>query len=128
MEIFWANKTDEEKYNFNKHKNCIYEDISKNFWSNIISNAKIRNIEVKITPEDIWDIWIKQNMKCKLSGIELNIKCNKEITASVDRIDSNLPYAKDNIQIIHKHINIMKLDHSQDYFLYLCSAITLNQL
>ena len=44
-------------------------------------------------------------------------------TASVDRIDSSKGYIADNIQILHKDINVMKWDFTQDYFLHLCYLI-----
>jgi hypothetical protein len=124
-EEYWANKSFDEKYVSTRHKNCIYEDISKRFWSQLINNAKSRNIEFCLTPEELWSIWISQSECCKLSGMKLNIKANREITASVDRIDSSIGYTKSNIQIVHKHINVMKLDHNNDYFIYLCQIVAL---
>lgn len=128
VQNYWADKTEEEKYYVNKHKNCIYEDISKRYWNQIVCNARTRNLEFDLKPKDFWDIWIKQSGHCKLSGIKLNLKCNKEITASLDRIDSNIGYIKSNVQIVHKDINRIKSIYSNEYFIYLCQCVTINNL
>ena len=44
-------------------------------------------------------------------------------TASLDRIDSNLSYIKDNVQWIHKDLNRMKNEFSQDRFIEVCKAV-----
>jgi phosphoglycerate-specific signal transduction histidine kinase len=44
-------------------------------------------------------------------------------TASLDRIDSKLPYTYNNIQWIHKDINRMKNAYRQDYFIQLCGMV-----
>jgi len=121
---FWADKSQEEKYQI--HKRVIYGDISKNHWSNIVSNAGARNLEFNITPEYIWNIWLEQNECCKLSGIKLNLKSIYEITASLDRIDSSKGYIEGNIQWLHKDVNIMKWTLGQSYFISLCKQIAEN--
>ena len=47
-------------------------------------------------------------------------------TASLDRIDSTKGYSKDNIQWVHKDINCMKMDFSQQYFIDLCVKVAKN--
>ena len=44
-------------------------------------------------------------------------------TASIDRIDSKSGYIEGNIQWVHKFINSMKLDHTQEEFIKLCKAV-----
>lgn len=100
----------------------IYEDIPKYLWRGLCNGAKTRNLVVEITPKNIWDLFIKQNRLCALSGIEICFgKTRKGVnTASVDRIDSSLGYIISNIQIVHKKINQIKMDLSQDDFIDLC--------
>jgi hypothetical protein len=104
-----------------------YEDIPKDFYSNIKRGAVERNIEFDITIEDLWKLFLQQNKKCALSGIELTFsKIRKDTTGktiSLDRIDSSIGYIKGNIQFVHKHINIMKNSFDQDYFISLCEQI-----
>lgn len=93
---------------------------------NGIKGEKRKNIK---NPDDFVKhcitVYNKQKGICAISGIELPIpqgKLNREALCktsciSVDRIDSAVGYVEGNIQIVHKHINMMKLDHPEDYFL-----------
>lgn len=106
----------------------MYESISKNFWNNVKSGAKSRNLDFDITPEYIWFMYLKQNKKCSLSGIDIFFGKNKkdETTASIDRIDNNLGYLINNVQIVHKKINAMKSNMSQSDFIYFCKMVGSN--
>lgn len=69
-------------------------------------------------------------MKILKSGMEIRFnntgeKLNKQ-TASLDRIDSNIGYIKDNVQWVHKHVNQMKWNFDEDYFIDLCRKIVKN--
>lgn len=48
----------------------------------------------------------------------------KESNASIDRIDSNLGYVRNNIQWVLKDINKMKNDFDQSHFIELCSKVS----
>lgn len=104
-----------------------YEEIPKDFFSNIKRGAESRNIEFNIKIEDLWELFLKQDRKCALSGLELKFskirKDNKGKTISLDRIDSSKGYVKDNIQFVHKHVNIMKNKFEESYFIELCKNI-----
>lgn len=57
-----------------------YKEIPGSFINRIKAGAKLRKngIEVKINAEDIYDLWIKQNKKCALSGLPIDfINTNK---------------------------------------------------
>lgn len=99
-----------------------YGDISGSQWGLIKSSALKRNISFDITIEYAWDLFLKQNKCCALSGVELafaptSMKCDKKYqTASLDRIDSSKGYIVGNVQWVHKDYNIMKNRFSQKYF------------
>lgn len=91
-----------------------------------------------LTTEYLWGLFELQNRKCALTGVDLcfhNLKrhdpktyngnCHPDSngTASLDRIDSSKGYVIGNVQWVHKDINIMKLDHSVDYFIKLCEMV-----
>lgn len=83
-----------------------------------------RNLEFDIDINYINDLLIRQNHKCKLSGIDISIgNTKKRSTASLDRIDSTKGYTKDNIQWLHKDVNRMKQEFSQEYFINICKNI-----
>lgn len=78
-----------------------------------------------ITIQYVYELWIKQNKKCALSGLNIDfIKRENGISASIDRIDSNLDYIKSNIQLVHKDVNLMKNHFEQNYFIEICQKIT----
>jgi len=105
-------------------------DIPSQLWSEIKRNAQNRKKEFLIDREYAWKIFIKQNGKCALSGIDIVFaptnqthKLNRCSTASLDRIDSSKGYIEGNIQWLHKDVNTMKWDHTSKYFIDLCITI-----
>jgi len=107
-------------------------EISGNFWDSIIRGAngtkgKRVAIDFSITKEYVWDLFLKQNRKCALSGIDLIMnygsKWGEIHTASLDRIDSNQGYIEGNIQWVHKDINMMKRVYDENYFIELCIKV-----
>lgn len=107
-----------------------YNDISGSFFKKFIRQAHARNIHVEISVEDIWEKYENQNHKCNLSDIDILFsgggkKYRGLGTVSIDRIDSNKPYIIENIQLLHKDVNLMKYDYDQDYFLSLCKEVSL---
>jgi deoxyuridine 5'-triphosphate nucleotidohydrolase len=99
-----------------------YEEISANKWGEILNNAKKRNLNVNVTIQDIWYLFIKQDRKCALSGLDLNFGKNQ--TASLDRIDSSKGYEIDNVWWVHKDINKMKMHYPLDIFIEMCYLVT----
>lgn len=112
-----------------EHKSyCGYEEIRAEYWGRVLRGARDRDIEVKITIQEAWDIFLKQNRRCALSGEILHFpytrKTSKYSTASFDRIDSNSIYEPNNVQWIHKDLNTMKMDFSEQEFFDWCKKIT----
>lgn len=101
-----------------------YEEIGIEFFNSMKNGAAIRNLEFNITIEYIWELFIKQSRKCALSGIDLRTLTRYKRTASLDRIDNTKGYIEGNLQWIHKDINIMKRDHTQEYFIDICNKIS----
>jgi len=77
-----------------------------------------------LTPDDIVTMWNDQEHVCALSGAPIGWS-EKGLTAtvSIDRIDSSEGYLKDNVQLLHKDINMMKQVFSQEYFISMCKAV-----
>lgn len=105
-------------------------EISGSIWSEITRNAKSRNLKIDISIKDAWEIFEQQNGKCALTGLELVFpKTEKELkigvkTASLDRINSDLGYIRENVWWIHKNLNFIKNDMPLDNFLYWCDLIS----
>lgn len=91
----------------------------------ILSKARLRkNKEFNLIPEDLYELWDKQNGLCAYSKVPLNNIANHLHMASLDRIDSNLGYVKNNIQLVCTAVNRMKQEFSEQDFLNLCELIT----
>ena len=112
------------------HSFTGYKDIPGS-WFSRYSKTKKRKFTLNV--EDIYNLWIKQNKKCALSGLDIsfeNINAKKTrhkfdliCTASLDRIDSKKDYTLDNIQLVHKDINMMKKEYNQEYFIKMCKLV-----
>jgi len=100
-----------------------YGDISKSKWRVLVYNAEQRNIPFDLTIEQIDDLFKKQDKKCRFTGLPLEINGNKG-TASLDRIDSFKGYTIDNVQWVHKDVNKLKGQFSEEEFIKLCRNIT----
>ena len=107
-----------------------YEGISHFYWRKVLRGAEIRSLTVEITPQQAWEKFIAQNKKCALSGVDLVLlgrhSDSKTQTASLDRIDSSKGYTLNNIQWLHKDINIMKSNFSDSDFVEWCKKVYVN--
>lgn len=103
-------------------------EISGGWWFCHVGRERTQNartkVPVTVTIEYAWDLFLKQNRKCALSGVDLVISTTHAYnTASIDRIDSSKGYEEGNIQWVHKHINFMKRTYSQEYFIEMCKKV-----
>lgn len=119
----YGNKTTNRTAN-NHPRWTGYGEISGKAWSHIISAAKTRDLHISITIQDAWEIFIKQNRKCKYTGC--NLFFLKNSNASMDRIDSKDGYHKNNVQWVHKDVNKIKGELSESDFLNFCRLIDEN--
>ena len=105
-----------------------YNEISGRFFKSILHNAKVRNLPVEITIEELWDLFISQDKKCALTNLPIEFEANHgriKGIASLDRIDSSKGYIKGNIQWVHSTINNMKWDMPQEEFIRFCKLVTI---
>jgi len=119
------------KYCFNmSSNNCNWSgcgQLSGTCWKRIKNNAKrkSRSLPFLIEIDYAWELYEKQNGKCALTGLDIPFpnKVEDGDFPSLDRIDSNMGYIKGNVQWVHKHINVMKWNHEQEYFKQLCKLV-----
>lgn len=77
-----------------------------------------------MTKQDILALWEMQDRKCALSGLDIGWSpVGRKHTISLDRIDNDRGYTLDNVQLLHKDINMMKHAFLQVYFVNLCRMI-----
>lgn len=107
-------------------------DLSGTHFNQIKNNAEVRSLQFEVDMEYLWNLFLEQNGKCKLSGMELSLKRKNskgekiERTASLDRIDSTQGYIVGNVQWVHKVINQLKWSYDQKFFIDICKKIAEN--
>lgn len=106
-----------------------FGDISLSYFSQIKNNALKRQIKFNITIDNIWQLFLKQNRKCALSGVNLQFakqhsKSKTNQTASLDRIDSSKPYTMTNLMWVHKDLNMMRSKVTLDQFKKWCNLVS----
>lgn len=113
-------------------KNTIFINRKNRTWykeipAEIIFRLKKTKHIVKVSIEDIWNLYLNQNRKCALTGMNIGFRTLKDPrsynTASLDRIDSSKGYVIGNIQWIHKDINRLKNNYQQLQFIELCKKV-----
>ena len=111
-------------------------NFTKTALSHFKRGAKKRNINwsEELTIDYLYNILLRQNKKCALSGLDIDLTELRKssnvafefMTASLDRIDSSKGYEPNNVQWVHKHINKMKNNFKEDYFINMCKLIVNN--
>ncbi len=129
---------------FNGHKTI--GDLTGSLYGEFKSKCKRKNskrnlsIPFTISQQYLWDLFIKQDRKCALSGLHLTLKTYNKwtstgksrhpdgslVSASIDRIDSRFGYVEGNVQWVHKTVNIMKNCLTDSDFIWMCKKIANN--
>ena len=105
-----------------KWKGC--GEIPGTLWKNVRNGAKSRGLILEVTIQEAWEIFLRQNRLCALSGVKLEFRGRDRLgTASFDRIDSSIGYTKDNVQWVHKDINRLKSNFPENYFIEMCLRV-----
>lgn len=116
-----------------KCKKCAYGflkakkecPIDYNVWYRIQTRCAERGIELSVTPEYLLKIFKKQNGICALSGekIWFGETRTEETTASPDRIDTSKGYVPGNVRWVHKDVNFMRRNMSDQQLIEWCRKV-----
>lgn len=107
--------------------------VSGTYFTYLKRKAKERDLPFLVTAEDIWSIYQRQNGRCALSGVPIELSLitdrNNNVdrtqhTASLDRIDNNKGYTSDNVQWVHKTVNGMRRQYTIDEYKQWCKLVT----
>jgi hypothetical protein len=83
--------------------------------------------EVSFSKKDLLDLWEKQNKRCPLTGWQMTTLRNRGViqtNVSIDRINPDLGYTIENIQLVCVVVNKAKWDLQQEEFIDLCRAVS----
>lgn len=101
-------------------------DMPGSYWNNVQNNARHRGIRLQLSQQAAWSLFLSQNRKCAVTGVELRFDSGYDKTdgnASLDRIDPSQPYRAGNVQWVHKDINNMKKGLTQERFVDWCRKV-----
>jgi len=105
-----------------------YGQVSAEYLAGLRIRAKRKNIDFNITPKYMWELFLKQNQQCILSGQSIALaeskRTNQIMTASIDRIDPTKGYVEDNVQWVHTIVNYMKHTSTNLDFINWCHKIS----
>lgn len=96
------------------HKFTGYKDVSGELIGKIKKRYLHRGYAFDLTAEFIYNLWQNQNRCCYYSGREIGFK---DRSASIDRLDASKGYTQDNVVIVHRLVNRMKLTYTHEQFL-----------
>lgn len=92
-------------------------------------DLKKKGLEFNITKEDLIELYEKQKGKCAFSGLVMEMKTgprhkSNTFSISLDRINNDKGYTKDNIQYLCWQINKMKSNLTDDEFRFWIKIIS----
>lgn len=107
-----------------KKQRITHEHIPAYLWGSVCGRAKADGYDFDLDRDFLWELYQKQDGRCALSGWPIKFaQENKDNTCSIDRIDSNKGYTKDNVQLTHKIVNRCKLNCPEEFFYAICKSV-----
>lgn len=108
-----------------QERNDAVGKLSASYFRRIKRGAELRGLTFDVTPQQLWDLYTKQNGTCDLTGMPIMLErpYKPKQTASLDRIDSSKGYTIDNVVWLHKDVNILKNNYSVDEFVGWCRRV-----
>ena len=117
---------------FTNKRRVIYKDTFRIPWyKDFIGGAKKRNYKWELNMEDVYQRIKLQGGRCIYTGIRLTFATETtkiKANASIDRLNSNDHYHKDNICICLKEVNLMKQSLTFDEFIHYCKLVAKNHI
>ena len=88
-------------------------------------NAKAKGFKHELDAEFLKELWEKQRGLCALTGVKLGFIGSGWCAASIDRIDSNKGYTRNNVQWTCWRPNEAKSNMTNEDFINMCKAIAI---
>lgn len=124
----YLNLSEQEKKEYLNRSAKWQED---NFFQYRFLQAKVRakrkNISLEIDADFLKELWNKQEGKCFFSNIKMKKDGTGNYTGSLDRINSNMGYTKENVVFVLSIVNSMKNSLSENEFFNLIEVLYKNK-
>jgi len=137
-------KEQSKDVNFNKNRYSLYRShylMRRALYANsikgrlmiLLSSARVRNRirdrDLDIDIDFLEKMWHEQDGCCSMTGIkfdlsinEKRIKCANPFSPSIDRIDSNYGYTKNNVRLIIFGLNMALSNHGEAVYRYIAES------
>ena len=103
-------------------------ELSHDLYTTFKHSALAKNLEFNVSIEYLWELFLIQNRNCVFTGEELffntTYRGKKNKTASLDRIDSSKGYIEGNLQWVHRDVNKLKKNFTDERFLEICLKVS----
>lgn len=94
------------------------------WYNSFRKSALSRGLEWELTIEFVDALYELQEGRCAFSGLPIQwSEVNWDHSASIDRIDNERGYLPDNVQLVHKEINMMRGSLDSERFIELCARV-----
>lgn len=108
-------------YKHSSPENYLYSRLGR-------QNKSQAKVEIKITKDDLRELWDQQQGKCAVTGLHMTYfprsqRHSTGLNASVDRIDSTDIYRKGNVRLVCSRVNFMKGAGEDADMLWWCKQI-----
>ena len=105
-----------------RHRRTLKGTISNKLMS-AKKRAKKDGFSFNLDNAFVTELWELQEGKCAKTGVEMGRIGDKWLSPSLDRIDPNKGYDRDNVQWVCWRYNAAKAEMTDDSFLSLCLAV-----
>lgn len=118
----YYNRLDKELVYRNRYRSSL-----RGFFVRMLGGARKR-YAVTITLDDLFEIWNRQEGRCALTDYEMVTSGSQyePMKASLDRIDSNGIYEKENVRLVCLWSNIARHVQTDGDFIDLCALVAEN--
>ena len=113
----------------NRNRSSSPESYIRHLYSQLKYSRKTKNpeLEWEIDPEDLIEVWYRQEGKCALTGMFMTWgkdgSGRKELNISIDRIDPNEHYIPGNMQLVCGRVNYMKHTLPEEELYWWCKNV-----
>ena len=109
-----------------KKTSATPEAYLKTVYVQLKSQRRKQGIEFPLAHEDLCQMWETQDGRCALSGVlmthhrdgALGDGKQKDLNASIDRVNPQGPYSRENVQLAAARVNIMKHTLGEEMFVW----------